>query len=148
MASIPFHAAISGEYCTIYSEQGSRSLSTANLDEADRTARVGLMHRGSIIQLGNPRELKGLVKGFMVELVSSDLAASRRALAEIPEVLDFNVFGDGLHVRLSEEQGIEAIRDRFHEQGLRISSLRSIVPSMDDAFLSLIPREQGGVQGS
>lgn len=123
-------------------------VSTAYLDEADRTARVGLMHRGSIIQLGNPRELKGLVKGFMVELVSSDLAASRRALAEIPEVLDFNVFGDGLHVRLSEEQGIEAIRDRFHEQGLRISSLRSIVPSMEDAFLSLIPREQGGVQGS
>jgi ABC-2 type transport system ATP-binding protein len=123
-------------------------VSTAYLDEADRTARVGLMHRGSIIQLGNPRELKGLVKGFMVELVSSDLAASRRALAEIPEVLDFNVFGDGLHVRLSEEQGIEAIRDRFHEQGLRISSLRSIVPSMEDAFLSLTPREQGGVQGS
>lgn len=123
-------------------------VSTAYLDEADRTARVALMYRGSIIQLGNPKELKGLVKGIMVMLVPSNLTASRQVLAQIPQVLDFNVFGDGLHVRLRDEQGIEAIRKRFHEEGLQISSLRSIVPSMEDAFLSLIPREPAGVQGT
>ena len=33
-------------------------VSTAYLDEAERCARVGLLHRGSLIRCGSPRELK------------------------------------------------------------------------------------------
>lgn len=115
-------------------------VSTAYLDEAERTARVGLMHLGSIIELGEPGQLKERVPGVMVELVTGDLVGTRRVLARFPEVLDVNVFGDGLHLRLSSEVAADAVRAAIVAEGIGVLSLRRITPSMEDAFLGLIPR--------
>lgn len=117
-------------------------ISTAYLDEAERATRVALMHRGSVIQLGEPSELKKLVEGIMMELVSSDLNRSRALLSSVQGVLDVNVFGDGLHVRVSEEHVAETIVKRLKDGGVEISSLRRIEPEMEDAFLSLISQEE------
>jgi len=116
-------------------------VTTAYLDEAERTNRVALMHKGSIIQLGEPHALKGMVTGSMMELICSDLHRSKQILLEVPEVLDANVFGDTLHVRTREEVDAAVIRQTLQKEGIGIDSLRRITPAMEDAFLSLIPRE-------
>jgi len=115
-------------------------VTTAYLDEAERTTRVGLMSGGSIIQLGAPHSLRALVKGEMFELVPSDLAGTRAALSRLPMIRDANVFGDSLHVRVADERQIEDIRETLENEGIEIHSLRAIDPSMEDVFLSLIPR--------
>lgn len=115
-------------------------VSTAYLDEAERTARVALMHQGSVIQLGEPRQLKAMVKGIILELVSSDMAAARALLSSLPGVLEVNVFGDGLHVRVERDQDARMVRERVEKAGIAIDSLKPISPAMEDAFLSLIPR--------
>lgn len=114
-------------------------VSTAYLDEAERTTRVGLMHRGSIIQFGEPLYLKQLVPGVMMEVVTSDLTKTRSVLARTPGVFDVNVFGDGLHVRVSEEVTSDALQQAIANEGITVTSLRNIQPSMEDAFLGLIP---------
>jgi len=117
-------------------------VSTAYLDEAERTNRVALMHRGSIIQMGEPQALKAMVEGIMLELVASDLNRSRKLLDGLEGILDLNLFGDALHVRV-HEQGVEnSIRQALEQGGIAVDSLRRIVPSMEDAFLSLIPRDK------
>ncbi|MDQ1240386.1 MAG: drug efflux transport system ATP-binding protein, partial [Thermodesulfobacteriota bacterium] len=73
-------------------------VSTAYLDEAERTHRVAFMHQGQIIQLGAPHELKGLVPGYMVELVPENMGLAKELLSDMTEVIDVNVFGDGFHV--------------------------------------------------
>lgn len=115
-------------------------VSTAYLDEAERTARVALMHQGSIIQLGEPQKLKSMVQGIMLELVSSDMAEARRLLTELPGVLEVNVFGDGLHVRVEAERDAQKVEEHVADAGIDIRSLKRIAPAMEDAFLSLIPR--------
>ncbi len=115
-------------------------VSTAYLDEADRTNRVGLMHRGSLVQLGEPRALKAMLKGITMELIPSDPARARILLRNMPGLLDANVFGGGLHVRIAEEATADAISKRLAAEGIEISSFRRIAPSMEDAFLYLIPR--------
>ena len=49
----------------------------------------------------------------MFELVPSDLAGTRAALSRLPIILDANVFGDSLHVRVSDETA-----DRNHSQDI------------------------------
>jgi ABC-2 type transport system ATP-binding protein len=115
-------------------------VSTAYLDEAERTTRVGLMHHGSIIRQGQPQGLKALIEGVMMELVPSDMARARVILSDMPGILDVNVFGDALHVRLREEGQAEAVRTGLLAAGVEIRSMKRISPAMEDVFLSLIPR--------
>jgi len=117
-------------------------ISTAYLDEAERTTKVALMHHGSIIQLGRPQHLKDLVGGIILKLVSSDLAQSRRVLADVPGVLDVNIFGNSLHILISDEKAHDTVVDRLSGLGIEIRSLRRIAPEMEDAFLSLIRRKE------
>ena len=117
-------------------------VTTAYLDEAERATRVGLMSGGSIIQMGAPHSLRTLVEGEMFELVPSDLAGARAALSRLPIILDANVFGGSLHVRVSEKLQAEVIRKTLETEGIEIHSLKAIDPSMEDVFLSLIPRRE------
>lgn len=117
-------------------------LTTAYLDEAERTNRVGFMHDGSIIQMGEPRALKEMVKGVIVELIASDPSGSRDLLSKMPGVADVNVFGEGLHVRFNEESEAAVIREKLMEGGIQIHSFKRISPTIEDAFLSLIPRDR------
>lgn len=116
-------------------------VSTAYLDEAERTTRVAFMHQGAIIQLGEPKTLKDMVDGVMMELIPDDLSGTRALLSGMPGIVDFNVFGDGLHVRFKDLQEAAFVREKLENSGVKIHGLKRIVPSMEDAFLSLIPRK-------
>ncbi len=116
-------------------------VSTAYLDEAERTTRTALMSNGRLIELGTPTYLKSLVKGFMMELVPTDIAAARRCLEISEGILDVNVFGDTLHIRFEEKSWQPKIIESLIQSGVEILSCRWISASMEDAFLSLIPRE-------
>jgi ABC-2 type transport system ATP-binding protein len=123
-------------------------VSTAYLDESERTTRVGLMHRGALIRLGEPRALKALVAGVMLELVPSDVPMSRKVLDGLPEILSANVFGSSLHLRVEQEKDGEVIREQLRQGGVHVSSLRRITPSMEDAFLWLISTEDRPTVGT
>jgi ABC-2 type transport system ATP-binding protein len=117
-------------------------VSTAYLDEAERTTRVGLMYRGSMIRLGEPRALKALVEGVMLEVVPSDVPAAQKVLKGLSDVLSAHVFGGTLHVRVRDEAHRESIRQRLGDSGVDVRSLRIITPSMEDAFLWLVLAEE------
>ena len=53
-------------------------LSTAYLDEAERCARVALMDKGRILAVGTPTEVKGLMRGALIEVRTTE---TRRAAA-------------------------------------------------------------------
>lgn len=120
-------------------------VSTAYLDEAERTSRVALLHQGRIITLGSPEGLKQLVTGFMVEIVPENVRDVRKVLSSMSGVIDVNVFGDALHVRFQCGEDAERTHDVLQTRGLGITSMKNISPAIEDVFLSLIPRD-GGVQ--
>ena len=47
-------------------------VSTAYLDEAERCNRVGLMHRGKLLAVGTPDEVKQLMQGTILELYAPE----------------------------------------------------------------------------
>jgi len=115
-------------------------VSTGYLDEAERTGRVALLHQGRIIRLGSPEELKHLVKGFMVEIVSEDVREVRKMVAVMDGVVDVNVFGDALHVRFRSSYDAQRAQEALRAKGADVASMKSISPAIEDVFLSLIPR--------
>uniref|UniRef100_A0A7C4ETJ8 ABC transporter ATP-binding protein n=1 Tax=Desulfomonile tiedjei TaxID=2358 RepID=A0A7C4ETJ8_9BACT len=119
-------------------------VSTAYLDEAERTARVALLHQGRIIRLGTPEQLKQLVKGHMVEIVSENVRDIKQLVSVMAGVIDVNVFGDALHVRFRSSEDAQQTRDALQASGLNIVSMKSISPAIEDVFLSLIPRSGDG----
>lgn len=117
-------------------------VSTAYLDEAERTHRVGLMSNGSLITCGEPDTIKSRIGGVFLELVPSEPTRTRAVLAEIPEVLDVNIFGEGLHVRIKEGLDDSVVRQELERRGIEVLSLRKIEPAMEDAFLWFMNQEQ------
>lgn len=117
-------------------------VSTAYLDEAERTHRVGLMNKGALIRCGEPRLLKASIQGNFFELVASETARVKEILAKNPAVLDLNLFGEGLHIGLDEHADPAVIRHALEEQAIEILSLRPISPTVEDVFLSLMRREE------
>lgn len=115
-------------------------VSTAYLDEAERTTRTALMSDGKLIEVGSPVYLKSIVEGVMMELVPSNIPEAKRALVIGNGLLDVNVFGDALHIRLTDEGQEGFVREILKSSGVEVVSARWIPPSMEDAFLSLIPR--------
>jgi ABC-2 type transport system ATP-binding protein len=113
-------------------------VSTAYLDEAERTNQLALMHLGSIIQMGSPEFLKAGVSGAIFEITTSDLKSCKKTLSKLPDVIDVNSFGDSLHLRVNNDKDIMSLKKQLEMRGIHIISSRKIAPSMEDAFLSLI----------
>jgi ABC-2 type transport system ATP-binding protein len=114
------------------------------MDEAEYCHRLALMHRGRIIGLGPPQELRvALVSQTLMHLESSDVLESMRALEQTDEVTDVAVFGSGLHLTVRDPVAAErAVRQALSERGIEIKRLAVIEPSMEDVFVGMIEQEE------
>jgi ABC-2 type transport system ATP-binding protein len=119
-------------------------VSTHYMDEAEYCHRLALMHRGKVIALGTPAELKaGLTAHSLLNLESSDPLESMRALEGLAGVHDVAVFGGGLHVTVDDVDATSArVRERLAAQGIEVRKLERIEPSMEDVFVALIEAEE------
>jgi ABC-2 type transport system ATP-binding protein len=115
-------------------------VSTHYMEEAEYCHRLALMYRGRVIALGSPQELKnGMRSNHIVELVSSNLFDSMRAIEGLPGALDVAVFGGGLHITVDDETaGIARLRSALQEKNITIERMEPIEPSMEDVFVAMI----------
>jgi ABC-2 type transport system ATP-binding protein len=118
-------------------------VTTHYMDEAEYCHRLALIYRGKLIALGLPATLKKeLDTHRLLQLETSDLLATLRAVETTPGVNDVAVFGAGLHVTVEEmASGTENIRRALGAKGIEIRRLEAIQPSMEDVFVALIEAE-------
>ena len=84
---------------------------TANLEEAERCDRVGLLEDGLLQRQGAPLALAGAAGDALLVRVSGDAArAERAAVAALPDVERVFAMGQRLHVWLHAGASIEAFR--------------------------------------
>jgi ABC-2 type transport system ATP-binding protein len=119
-------------------------VSTHYMDEAEYCHRLALMHRGRIVAMGAPKELKETLGGHaLLRLDSADPLETMRTVENLPGVRDVAVFGAGLHVRVPEAAPAMArIREALAARGLEVRRLEPIQPSMEDVFVALIEAEE------
>jgi ABC-2 type transport system ATP-binding protein len=135
------------EFWKLLSEFLARGLTivmaTPYLDEAERCARVVLLHEGRRLALDEPSRLQRALGGQLLEVSVGGGRPPVELLARIPGVADVQLFGDRAHVRLAgldQAAGIEAIRTALGRAGMAVVSVRPITASLEDVFIELTTR--------
>lgn len=116
-------------------------MSTAYLDEAERFARVGFMHRGEIMICASPASIKSNLPGevWQIRCENNRLARERiRAMEGVTAAL----VGDTIHLIFSYPGGdMELLTNRLKQEGVRVLETRKVPPSLEDAFMHFIQKE-------
>jgi len=114
-------------------------VSTAYLDEAERCNRVGLMHRGKLIQCDAPQRLRRSLPEACYEVTSPDLRAVRDALRARKDVLSAEPSGLKLHVFFSEgAPPVEEVRSAMPAA----AEFTPMTPSLEDVFIALVSKQE------
>jgi ABC-2 type transport system ATP-binding protein len=135
------------EFWKLLSEFLARGLTivmaTPYLDEAERCARVVLLHEGGRLALDEPSRLQRALGGQLLEVSVEGARPPIDLLAGLSGVGDVQPFGDRAHVRLAgldQAAGVEAIRTALERAGMPAVSVRPITASLEDVFIDLTTR--------
>jgi ABC-2 type transport system ATP-binding protein len=114
-------------------------VTTHYMDEAEYCNRLALIHRGRLIALGTPAELKrSALQGDLLLVEAAALGAALELIRRLPYVRDAAVFGNALHVVVSDaENEGERMRAELTAQGFAEVKIRRIHPGLEDAFVAL-----------
>ena len=116
-------------------------MSTPYLDEAERCARIVLLHEGRVLALDQPGRLRASLTGSLFEMVVPQPRAAKDVLAGDSAVAGVQVFGDRLHVWM-QDANVEAARARLADAAdraaLGAAAIRPIVPSLEDVFIAKV----------
>jgi len=116
-------------------------VSTAYLDEAERCTRVGFMHQGKLMAVDTPDGIRTLMEGALLEIASPQARRIAARIRDLPEALSVNLFGDRVHVSaLKPETLADKIRSLPAEQGLEVGQIRTLEPSLEDVFVSVLQK--------
>jgi ABC-2 type transport system ATP-binding protein len=114
-------------------------MTTPYLDEAERCSRVALMNEGKILMADTPQNLKRVMKGEIVEIVCSDIRKSFALLKHNSVVQEVQAFGDRLNIMVHDSQrDMPEILDQLKIQHIEIQDWRTIPPSLENVFISLL----------
>jgi ABC-2 type transport system ATP-binding protein len=116
-------------------------MATPYLDEAERCARVALLHDGHLLALDEPARLQGALAGQILEVITGTPRPAVEPLSRVPGVIDVQSFGDRAHARVARgaaERVTSAIEAGLREAGVPLVSVRPIAASLEDVFIELI----------
>jgi ABC-2 type transport system ATP-binding protein len=122
-------------------------VTTHYMEEAEYCNRLALIFRGKIVALGTPSELKrDAMRGELLLVECEPLGDAVEALQSAPDVMDAAVFGNALHLVVSDATAAAPLIGNYLAQrGINVSRMEAIRPSLEDVFVSLTTdRETGG----
>ncbi|HAR94467.1 MAG TPA: multidrug ABC transporter ATP-binding protein [Deltaproteobacteria bacterium] len=122
-------------------------VSTSYLDEAERCTRVALIDHGRILDVDDPGRMRKKLSLPMIEIATSQGREARSVVQGISGVERVNVYGDRLHVALSEEGAMARIEAHMRDRGIPAEAIRPIEPSLEDVFISMISGSDPGKGG-
>jgi len=114
-------------------------MSTPYLDEAERCSRIALLHEGKLLALDQPIRLRSGLKGTLFEVIVDSPREALERLSGQREIESAQVFGDRLHVWIDRPDAKAAeltLQAVAHAAGVTASSVRPIVPSLEDVFIA------------
>jgi len=114
-------------------------VSTAYLDEAERASRIGLMHRGKLLAVGTPEEVKRLMRGTILEIRATEPRRATAVLRANFPAGSVGLFGKRVHV-VAEDAGSagDRVREVLAGSGIDLSGLRPVEPTLEDVFVSVL----------
>lgn len=113
-------------------------ISTSYMDEAERCARVGLMHRGKMIMSDSPAAIRKSIVLPMIEILTDSSRRAGEIIKDIKGVKSTSIYGDRVHITLEDKELKDEIIMELKDEGVDIKNYREIIPSIEDVFISMV----------
>jgi ABC-2 type transport system ATP-binding protein len=127
-------------------------LTTHYMDEADLLCgRIAIIDKGRIITSGTPSELKGILEGDVVYMVSSNQEALLDELVRMDWVSNAKIVDGMINLNVKDgETAIPIIIELARDKGIQVASVGLRKPTLEDVFIHYTGRtirdEAGGVK--
>jgi ABC-2 type transport system ATP-binding protein len=114
-------------------------LTTHYLEEADQLCdTIAMINRGRIVALDSPENLKASVTGDRVVEVSFSAPCAEKELEALPGVVEVHRLGDKYRLSFAGEgDSVSDLVEYARNRGLRIATINTLKPSLEDAFLKI-----------
>jgi len=114
-------------------------LTTHNMEEANQLCdRVAIINGGKIVAIDSPERLRARSSGLHSVVVSFDKPINGKEMSRIPTVLEVVKMGDKMKLYTSEPGFVvPSLVDFARSKGLKIVSLNTLAPSLEDVFVKL-----------
>jgi ABC-2 type transport system ATP-binding protein len=111
-------------------------LTTHYLEEADQLCdRIAMITSGKIVMIDSPENLKACVTGENVVEVSFSTQLPEDDLASLKNVTEVHQLGDKYRLTYTGGDPVGGLVDYARRSGAKITSLNTLKPSLEDAFL-------------
>ncbi|TFH40967.1 MAG: DUF4162 domain-containing protein, partial [Chrysiogenales bacterium] len=117
-------------------------VTTAYLDEAERSNRVALMYRGRFIRLGEPKSLRNEMKKEILQVVVDD---SRKAENILKKLDRLKTIRTGNSIRIftdSARNSGKRIERALKNNRVAVISMEEVSPRLEDSFIEIITEEE------
>ncbi len=118
-------------------------VTTHFLEEAEYCNDIILINAGKIIAGGSPKELKSnYIKTPILEVQCANVIDAMSLIEKQPWALETSVFGTHLHVSVENEEAARGhIQQLSMQNGLDVTHVEKIIPSLEDVFIYLLDQE-------
>ncbi len=114
-------------------------ISTPYMDEAERCQRVGLLYEGRLMMCDQPRRIREMTAGELVEFHVDDWQRAQRMLAGLEGVLEVQTYGNVMRIFLdSADKRLPSLEAALRAKKIPYRGLRRKLAGMEEAFVSLI----------
>ncbi len=121
---------------------------TPYMDEAERCNKVGLIYKGRLIAQDTPAGIKKMVPGHLIEIKPTKFEAARELVTGMPGILEVQTYGAMLHLFVDDiEYRQKQIEGALGSQSISWTGMRVIEPRMEEAFISLVRRQEAADNG-
>lgn len=114
---------------------------THYMDEAEFCNIIGMMYRSRLIALNDPDSLKEEMDGVLYEIDCAEPALAEQLLKKRDNIQDVAAHGVLLHVLVKDEGDKTMLENVLQENGINITRIERVLPSLEDVFVSLVNQE-------
>ncbi|HOT43417.1 MAG TPA: ABC transporter ATP-binding protein [Spirochaetota bacterium] len=117
-------------------------VTTAYLDEAERSNRVALMYRGKFIRLGKPKSIREELRQRMLHIIVDDPHRAETAL-KVDGGMKIVRTGNSIRIFTGTlEKTKKQAEQLLKRKGVGILKAEEVMPRLEDSFIEIITREE------
>jgi ABC-2 type transport system ATP-binding protein len=115
-------------------------ITTHYMDEAENCNRMVLIYHGTIIAMGTPQEMKtDNMKNEVLEITLPCAQNWLEKISQLEGVKEAALFGSNIHAVVYDSvKAMLGIKEFLQNENVKGSSVKKIVPSLEDVFVSAI----------
>lgn len=113
-------------------------VSTHYMDEAERCHRLAILHKGSKVADGSPRELGDAIHSRVIEVIADDPNRARQIITAVSAVSSVTQLGVRLRVLIPKQtpDPVALLKDALASQGVN-AHVEAVIPNIEDVFVAV-----------